>query len=189
MSDEDEYAQILKRQCIVNLFLQSKSARVYNLIHTLLTIPNIVIGGVMSVSIFSTSSPYWRITTGALAITSTVLTAVAKQFGAGERAQLHCAMVRQYNSLIHELNTVIHIHNMSPDEKRTMIDRVRQQLNKLFDMQPEPSYYATHAYENRYKKKIEEALFEDFETAAMQNAAYVEMRLSRTKPSSVTSSS
>lgn len=181
--DDEDYAQILKRQCVINLFLQSKSARVYNLIQTCLTIPNIIIGGVMSVSIFSTSSQYWRITTGALAIASTILTSVSKQLGAGERAQLHCAMVRQYNSLIQDLNMIIHM-NQSVDaaEKKVLIERVRQHLNRLFDMQPEPSYFAITSYENRYKKKLEEALFEDFETAALQHAAFVEMRLSRSKP-------
>jgi hypothetical protein len=130
----------------------------------------------MSVSILSTNSQYWRITTGALAIASTILTSISKQLGAGERAQLHCAMVRQYNSLIQDLNMIIHLNAA---DKKSIMDRVRQHMNRLFDMQPEPSYFAISSYETRYKKKLEEALFEDFEAAALQHAAFVEMRLSR----------
>lgn len=185
--EEDEYAQLLKRQCIVNLFLQSKSARINNTIQSCLTLPNIVIGAIMSISIFSTSSEYWRITSGALAIASTVLTSLSKQLGAGEKAQLHCAMVRQYTSLIQELTMFIHINNPDPEHRRAFMERIRQQINKLVDMQPEPNYFAVRLYEGRYKKRIEEALFDDLETAAMQNATYVEMRLSRTKPTSTIS--
>lgn len=178
--DDRDYAHMLRRQCIINLFLQSKSARIYGLLQTCITIPNIVIGGVMSITIFSTTSPLWRVATGGLAIASTILTSLSKQLGAGERAQLHCAMVRQYNSLIQELNTYIHASSSRGDHQ---MDRIRQQMNKLFEMQPEPSYFAINTYEKRYKRNIEEALFDELETVAMQNAAYVELRLSRTKPS------
>lgn len=178
----EEYAQILKKQCIINLYLQSKSAKVYNTIQNIITIPNIIIGGVMSVAIFSTSHDYWRITTGALAITSTILASMSKHFGAGERSQMHCSMVRHYNSLIQEIDMVLHLKDISEEEKHATMDRVRQQLNKLFDMQPEPSMFAVRQYENQYKTKIENAMFDAFETAALQNAAYVERRLSRIKP-------
>lgn len=169
-----DYALILKRQCIINLFLQSKSARFYNAINTCMVVPNILIGGVLSVSIFSTSSSYWRTSTGVLAIVSTALSSLAKHIGAGERAQLHCAMVRQYSSIIQDIDMYLH---GAPDAD--FIDRIRHQLGRLFDLQPQPSYFAVRQYEHKYKKDIEMAMFDEFEAVAMQNASYVAMRLSR----------
>jgi hypothetical protein len=181
----DEYAQILKKQCIINLYLQSKSAKVYSFLQNALTIPNIVIGGIMSVTIFSVTNEGWKITAGVLAIISTILTSMTKQFGAGERSQMHCAMVRQYNSLIQELDMFIHMKHVTEDDKKACMERVRQQLNKLFDMQPDPSMFAVMQYEKQYKTHIETAMFDEFETAALHNASYVERRLSRTKPPSI----
>lgn len=178
----EEYAQILKKQCVINLYLQSKSAKVYSMIQNILTLPNIVIGGILSVAIFSTSHDYWRLTTGALAIGSTILTSMSKHFGAGERAQMHCSMVRHYTSLIQEIDMILHMKHLSDTEKRATMDSVRQHLNKLFDMQPEPSVFAVKQYEKQYKTNIEKAMFDAFETAALQNASYVERRLSRAKP-------
>jgi hypothetical protein len=180
--NEIDYAHVLNRQCIIHLFLQSKSARIYNFVQSCITVPNIVIGGIMSISIFSTTSEYWRLTTGGLAIATTILSSLSKHVAAGERAQLHCSVVRQYQSLIQEIDAYIQMLRTQPPnttEKRYLMDRVHQHLNRLYDIQPEPSYWAINDYEKRYKKKLEEALFDELESAALQNAAYVQLRLSR----------
>lgn len=96
---------------------------------------------------------------------------------------MHCAMVRHYKSLIQELDMFMHLSTVSADEKKQFIDRIHQQLNKLFDLQPEPSVLAIRQFEQQYKTNIETAMFDAFETAALHNAAYVERRLSRIKPS------
>lgn len=186
-SADESYALTLKKQCIINLYLQSKSAKFYNAINNLITFPNIVIGGIMSITIFSTSNTYWKITSGALAIASTILSSLSKQLGAGERAQLHCTMVRHYNSLINDLNIFTHSPCMSSADKKNTMERIRQHMNKLFDMQPEPSSWAVRNFEKRYKTFVETALFDDFETAALRSAHYVEKRLSRIKPVSSSS--
>lgn len=186
-NSQEDYARTLKKQCIINLYLQSKSAKIYNIINNLITFPNIIIGGIMSITIFSTSNAYWKITSGALAIASTVLSSLSKQLGAGEKAQLHCTMVRHYNSLINDLNIFTHSPNMTSADKKNTMERIRQHMNKLFDMQPEPSSWAIRDFEKRYKMFVETAMFDDFETAALRSAHYVEKRLSRIKPVSTTS--
>lgn len=171
---------MLKKQCLVHMFLQSKSASIHNIIHNLLTIPNILIGGVLSVTIFSTSNTYWKVTTGALAITSTLLSSLSKHLSSGERSHVHCGVVKEYMSLLQELNISIPTAR-DINEKRKIVGRVRDQLNKLYDSQPEPSRFAVATFEQRYKKNIEEALYDDFEDMTVRSATYVQSRISFVK--------
>lgn len=182
----NEIAVQLRKQCLIHLYLQSTSATLCHTIHNLISIPNIIIGGVLSITIFSTSNPVWKITTGMLAISSTVLSSLAKNLSPGERAHLHCNVVREYMSLLQDLNTV---HTTTDvEEKKKVVVGVRAQLHKLFDIQPEPSKYAVIQFEKKYKKNIQDALYEDFETITVRNAASVQSRLSMTKPKRLSSS-
>lgn len=187
MGDNDEETSMrdvvltLKKQCLVHMFLQSKSASIHNIIHNSLTIPNIVIGGILSITIFSTSNSYWKATTGALAIASTLLSSVSKHMSSGERAHVHCGVVKEYMSLLQDLNIAIPTCR-DIEEKRRIIVHVREQLNKLFDSQPEPSRFAVSIFEQRYKKNIEAALYDDFEDMTVRSATYVRNRISLVKP-------
>lgn len=171
---------MLKKQCLVHMFLQSKSASIHNIIHNSLTIPNIMIGGILSITIFSTSNTYWKVTTGALAITSTLLSSLSKHLSSGERSHVHCNAVKDYMSLLQELNVSIPTAS-SIEEKRKILERVRDSLNKLYDSQPEPSRFAVATFESRYKKNIEEALYDDFEDMTIRSATYVQNRISFVK--------
>lgn len=177
---------MLKKQCLVHMFLQSKSASIHNIIHNSLTIPNILIGGVLSVTIFSTSNVYWKLTTGALAITSTLLSSLSKHLSSGERAHVHCVVVKEYMSLLQELNISIPTAR-DIDEKRKIVVHVRDQLNKLFDSQPEPSRFAVATFEQRYKQHIEAALYDDFEDMTVRSAKYVQNRISFVKSKRISS--
>lgn len=171
---------ILKKQCLVHMFLQSKSANIHHFINNTLTIPNIVIGGIMSVTIFSTSNYYWKIATGALAITSTILSTLSKHLSSGERAHAHCSMVKEYMTLLQDLNISVH-STTEVEERKKIIAHVRDKLHYLYDSQPEPSTYAVSLFEKRFKRNIEAALFDDFENMVLQDATYVQNRLSFVK--------
>ena len=174
-----EVATILKKQCLIHLFLQSKSAGIYHRIHNMLSIPNILIGGVLSITIFSTSNVYWKVSTGVLAIISTILSSLSKHLSAGERAQLHCNVVRDYMSLLQDLNITLNAVDDVNEKKRIIAD-ARMQLHRLFDCQPEPSTYAVSQFERKYKQNLEEILYEDFESIALKNATYIQNRVSLT---------
>lgn len=181
-----EIASSLRKQCLVHMFLQSKSANIYQTVYNCLSIPNIMIGGILSITIFSTSNQYWKIATGLMAITSTILSSLAKHTSPGERAHLHCSVVREYMSILQELNINL---NTTTDivEKKRIIDNVRLQLHKLFDTQPQPSKYAVSQFERKYKKDIEDALYDNFEEVTVKNATHVQNRISLTKSNRLSS--
>jgi hypothetical protein len=158
----------------------------------MMTVPNIVIGGILSIAIFSSSSTEWRIVKGVLAISSTILTSLSKHVCAGEKSQLHCNVVRQYMALIQELNIFLHTSNNNTHEANIkFVDHMREQLNKLYDLQPKANSIVVARFEKKYKKSMEEALYSEFEDLVMKNATYAEHRLSRfkQKPSTETEGS
>ena len=163
----------LKKHCLVHMFLQSSSAYISSTIQSIITIPNIIIGGVLSVTIFSTDSYTWKISTGVLAVLSTILSSLQKQLAAGERAQVHVAAVRQYQILVRDIN--IHLSfSMGQQEKIDFIREVKSEMDKIFTIQPEASMFAIKFFQNRYHTRIEDALFDDFEKMVLGNAEVVE---------------
>jgi hypothetical protein len=151
----------------------------------MISIPNIAIGGVLSVTIFSTSSAHGKIATGVMAIVSTILSSLSKHIGAAEKSQIHCSVVKQYQTLIQELNIFLHSSVPDQDSQHKFVQYIKTELDKLYDMQPEPSMFAVMQFERSYKTKIEEALFSEFEEVVMRNASFVQKRVSHYRDTSL----
>jgi hypothetical protein len=164
-ADEVDMIEQMKRVCVINMFVQSSSAHIFDVAHNLLTIPNIVVGGVMSVSLFSTDCGKTKVAAGVLAIVSTILSSLTKQISAGERAQQHCFVVKEYHSLIRNIDVTMTLDKRDPYEKEKFIRDVQLELDRLYMVQPEPSWLAIRWFEKRYKN-IEVAFFPEIERYA-----------------------
>lgn len=181
--DESEFHVLyaLKKQCLIQLHLQSSSAYMFHYIHSGMTFSNILLGSILSISLFSTSSPSWKIASGVMAITSTFLTTLSKQLGIPERAQVHCTVVRQYHSLIQDINIYIasSVHSLTVSE---FIQKTKIMMDKLMDMQPVPSLWIVQRYEHKFKQSLEDLLFPEFEKNVTQRAVRWSSRASRFQP-------
>lgn len=156
----------LKKVCVLNMYVQSSSAHVYDIINNLLTIPNIIVGGVMSVSIFSTNCGPTRVASGILAIVSTILSSLTKQIGAGERAQQHCFVVKEYHSLIRNIDVNMMLErSLEPNDRELFIREVQNEIDRLYMVQPEPSWFAIRQFEKRYRN-IDTLFFPEIERYA-----------------------
>lgn len=175
----DEERRLLdevKKQCLFGLYLQSRSAYINYLIYNFLVLPNIVVGGFLSVSIFTTSGGVWKIVGGALALTSTVLTGLIKHTGAAEKAQLHCLVIREYQRLIQDINMYLH---SSPAATSEIIQTVRKEMDKIISMQPDPSVWMLHRFNHKYRDRFETMIIHDLEKHMVQEAMEVHYRVSR----------
>lgn len=176
--DEQRLLLGLKKQCLIHMFLQSTSAYINHAIQSSISIPNIIIGGVLSVTIFSTTSHVWRVTTGVLAVLSTILSSLQRQLAAGERGQLHASAVRSYQMLVRDINMHLSF-NMDDQEKIDFIREVKSEMDKIFTIQPDPSILALKFFQKRYSMKIETALFDDFEKMITDRQFVPTSRVSR----------
>lgn len=180
---ERQLLQELKRTCLIHMYLQSGSAYLYYIMHHCITIPNIAIGATLSVSLFSVTKTWWNIVSGVLAIISTILSSVDRQIGAGERAQLHCSMVRQYQSAIHNINQAL----LDPSEdKYNIMSHVKSEVDRLLSTQPDPSIFVIRHFEKKYHRHVEVALYpeyKDLEETIMDNVNVVTKRVSKYRPS------
>lgn len=156
----------LRHVCVLNMYVQSSSAYIFDIVNTCLSVPTIVIGAVMSVSIFSTDSPSAKLASGILAITSTALSSVSKQLSPGERAQQHCFVVKEYHSLIRSIDVNTSLDKHDPREREIFIRDVQAELDRLYLVQPEPSFLATRIFERKYARNIESALYPEIEKFA-----------------------
>lgn len=172
----------LKRTCLIHMFLQTGSAYVNNVLQNAITIPNIILGAILSITIFSSTEPKWKTASGVMAVISTILSSIGKQMGAGERAQLHCSVVRQYQALIRDINTNLLMPDMSDDEKVLFIRTTKAEIDKLFSIQPDASIFVIRNFEKKYHKHIEMVLYPEFsnmEEVAVRNANRISKRYSR----------
>lgn len=170
--EEKQILTELKKTCLIHMFLQSGSAYVNNVVHNAITLPNIGIGAVLSVSIFSTEDPKWKLASGILALTTTVLSALSRQLGASERAHLHASVAKQYQGLIRDVNMKLLMPCQQEDRSQFIIT-VKNEIDKLFSIQPEPSIHVMRQFERKYHKHIEMALYPEFanmEQAYMKHA-------------------
>lgn len=171
----------LKRTCLVHMILQSKSAYLNHTIHNIITIPNIFLGAVTGISIFSTSNEAWRVTAGAMAICSTVLTGLSRQLGPGERAQLHASVTKQYHSIVRDINMKQLMDIVVYEEKQRFIEHTKNEIDRLLSLQPEPSMWVVRCFEKKYKALIDGSFYPDFDEAEeelMQKAETVSNRVS-----------
>lgn len=137
----------LRRDAIIHMYLQSGSAHFNNVLNNCFVFPNIVIGGIVSVSIFSTSSTSWKVTSGVLAIASTILSSLARQTKAAEQAQLHCSVVKRYAEIIRRIDILIQNPGSVTDG---IINEIRRDLDQLLTVQPGPSVYAKWAFSRNF---------------------------------------
>lgn len=174
--DERKLLNEVKKQCLFGLYLQSRSAYMNHMIYNFLMLPNIVIGGVLSVSIFTTNGGPWKFVGGALALTSTVLTGLVKHTGAAEKAQLHCLVVREYQRLIQDINMYLYTDVANTSE---VITNIRKEMDKIISMQPDPSIWMLQRFNNKYRDKFDIMILHDFEKQMMQEATAVQQRVSQ----------
>lgn len=183
--DEAEYniLRALKKQCLIQLHLQSTSAYWFHYMHSGMSFSNILLGSILSISLFSTSSPTWKIASGVMAISSTFLTTLSKQLGIAERAQLHCTVVKQYHSLIQDMNIFMG-SSIRGQTTAEFIKKTKIMMDKLMDMQPVPSLWIVKKYERTFKQSLEQLLFPEFEKLVTERALRWSSRASRFQPNS-----
>lgn len=165
--EELEVIEQMKRTCVVNMYMQSSSAHVCSLIHNLLTIPNIIVGGVMSVSLFSSHDEKSRIAAGVLAVLSTVLSSLTKQLSAGERAQQHCSLVKEYHAVIRNIEVTLAVED-DEFELEAFIRSIQEEINRLYILQPEPSWLATKRFERKFRCAEHSIMFPEIVKYATQ---------------------
>jgi hypothetical protein len=172
--------QELKRTCMVHMLLQSGSAYLNYILHNCITLPNITLGAVTSVSIFSTTDSRWRIASGVMAIGATVLTGLGRHLGSGEKAQLHASVTKQYHGIICDINTKCLMDVDSADRMR-FIEHVKTEIDRLVSIQPEPSLWVVRRFEKKYNSYLANMLSPDFgnlEEHFMQAAERISKRVS-----------
>jgi hypothetical protein len=148
--DEKELLNEMKRQCLIHLQLQTYSAFFNHIIYNTLVIPNIIVGGVLSISLFSTNTEGpWKTAKGILAITSTIFSTLTRQLGSGEKAQLHCTVARQYQILIRNINTHLCLTSSLDSNKSIIIQNVKSEMDRLLEISPNPSYLVTWRMQKR----------------------------------------
>jgi len=158
------------------LQLQTYSAFFNHIIYNSLVIPNIVIGGVLSISTFSTKTEGpWKTVNGILAITSTMLSTLTRQLGAGEKAQLHCTIARQYQILIRNINTYMYSTTRLETNKSNIIHSLKTDMDRLLEISPNPSYLVTWRIQKRNIDVISQ------EQPMMINANNIHQRISQYK--------
>lgn len=156
--DEIEMLDQLKRICTYNMYVQSSSAQIYDRMNSFLTIPNIVLGGVMSVTIFSSKGMINMLFNGILAVFSTILSSLIKHIGAGERAQQHCFVVKEYHSIVRNIDVNVLYDGGEFVNRESFIRDVQGEIDRLYMVQPEPIWLALRWFEQKYKKGLDEAL-------------------------------
>lgn len=165
----------IKRQCLYGLYLHSRSAYVNHLLHNAIVIPNIFLGGVLSVSLFAASSAPWKIAGGAIALASTFLTGLSKHLGAAEKSQLHCLVVREYQRLIQDINVYLH----TPVESAyATIQRFQKEMDKITCLQPDPSIWVMRRFHAVQLARFENMMLTDFEKTMVRDATTVHNRVS-----------
>lgn len=170
----------LKKTCVIHMFLQSGSAYHNYMIHNFITLPNITIGAILSVSILSTSSHGWRISSGVMAIVSTILSSIARQLGAGEKAQLHATVAKQYQAIIRQINMNLLLEKLSDEERIRFIETITTDIDKVFSIQPEAANQVVKEFETKYNRHLEMVLYPEFnqiEGAALKNVQWMSTRM------------
>jgi hypothetical protein len=156
--DEIEMLDQLKRICTYNMYVQSSSAQICDRLNSFLTIPNIVLGGVMSVTIFSSKGVINMLFNGILAVFSTILSSLIKHIGAGERAQQHCFAVKEYHSIVRKIDVNVLYDGGEFVDRESFIRDVQGEIDRLYMVQPDPIWLALRWFEQKYKKGLDEAL-------------------------------
>lgn len=154
--EQQQFLRDIEIECVTHMHLQSGSAYTYNIIHNCINIPTIMLGAVTSVTIFSTTSQAWKIATGIMSITSTILTAISKQV-VGERVQHHVTSVRQYHGIIRRIR-MYSIEEPSEQECSQILSQLHLELEKIISVQHDPSYFAVRYFQNKYNVAIESLL-------------------------------
>ncbi len=175
-TNEEQQALVeIKKQCLYGLYVHSRSACINHLINNALVVPNIIIGSVLSVSLFTTSTGPWKTAGGALALTSTILTGVTKHIGAAEKSQLHCLVVREYQRLIQDINIYLHT---PVDNPMAIIQALRNDIEKIIGLQPDPSVWVLYRFDKVHRKRFESMMVHDFEKIMLHEASNVHRRIS-----------
>lgn len=178
--NERQVLEDMKKTCLIHMYLQSGSAFQNYLLNNFITLPNIILGAVTSVSLFSTSDASWRIASGVMAICSTILTGLSRQMSPGEKAQLHSSITNQYQTIIRNINMKMML-DVTSDEKQRWIDQVKNDIDRLISIQPQPSIIVIRQFEKKYHSQIENIMYPEFagfEELIIKKAEIINKRVS-----------
>lgn len=157
----------LQKSCLVHLYLQSKSAYMFHVLNNLIVIPNILIGAVLSVSLFSMQNERWKIMSGVLAIICTFLSSIGKHISAGEKSQLHCHIARQYERLYRDIKLNMNLIT-DGSQQHFFVTSVKTEIDKVFSTQPDPPLSVIRYFEKTHKKNVESILHPEMEEFAKE---------------------
>lgn len=168
----------LRRECMVHMQLQSASTYANIQINNSVMIPNLILSAAASVTVFTTTSHAWRIVSGVLSMCSTILTAIAKQLGAGERAQLHAATVKKYQRIMRRIAMLL-VNDVPLDKAEAIINEIHLELENIVTSQPDPSMVAVHDFKRRFGVDVHRMLYPDILRAARRHRSFLTAILPR----------
>lgn len=174
----DMHENMLRRwklQVFINFQLQKKSYIFFRRIYNLVTYPSLVLTIISSVIINLLDSFGMRISVTAMNIIASFLTAVLRQIGPAERAQMHSAAVSQYITLLHSIESCMSVPFYMRPESKIFFEKVRNDMMKLISKQKDPPDYVIRKYEQKvgnidgimYGRDVIELMVNDLFTQAM----------------------
>lgn len=152
----------MKQTAMLHMFLQTGSAMLHRWIHSCLLMPQIVFQGVVSAYIFSSTNADWQIASGLMAVGSTVMASLMRQFRFAETAEQHAIAVQQYKIILNDIQ--FHLHMRKTEQERAQImEEISRTMDRIFEMQPEPSFLVVRYFERKFKKPLEKMMYEEYD--------------------------
>lgn len=153
----------LRKSCLIHMYLQSSSAHFFLVINNLISIPNIILNAIMSVTIFSTSNNnQWHTIGGIFAICCTILASLNKQIIPGEKSQLHCYVARQYERIYRDIKMNLNILD-TETLQRAFVSSIKDDLDHVFSIQPNPPLIVLHYFMRKYGSTAEKIMYPELE--------------------------
>jgi hypothetical protein len=164
-----EHVKVLrewKRQIAMNLYLQIGSSYYYQWIYNALTIPNIVLGGALSVTIFTEldNTIGLRFTMGVLAMLSTILTTSMRHIGAAEKAQEYRLASRSYQSLLRSINMTLTLNPAQRPNADEYLTLVRKEIDRITNMQCDPVIHVLKQFDRRFSHTFDHIMWKELES-------------------------
>ena len=153
-----------KKQIAICLYLQDSSMYYYQFIYNLVTIPNLIVGGVLSVSIFSAEDTTpWKVIIGVLAIFSTFLTSLNRQIGAAEKSQEHKITSRAFQCLLRNMNMTLALLPEQRPHSDYYLRHVKHEIDRISDSQLDPPLLVVRMFNKKYES-LNDFVFRDIHT-------------------------
>lgn len=158
-----------RKDVVIQLYLQSGSSYYYVTVYNWITIPHIIVGSILSVSIFITGNVYpWTIVTGLLAILQTFMSGLIRHIGASEKAYQYQLSAREYQTLLRSIDMTLSMTATMRPSVDKFIESINRELNRIATKQTDPVLFVIHRFNKRIKK-LDDMLIKELETASHES--------------------